>query len=82
MDFFAAINLGLRLMETTSTFTSMNTVYDDEIPQECTQYTFRSDPYWECFIRRARGWSWNHFVGTNQMGPVTDNMAVVDSKLK
>ncbi|KAJ6644321.1 Glucose dehydrogenase [FAD, quinone] [Pseudolycoriella hygida] len=75
------IQLGLRIMETTTPFRKMNVEYTETPPERCRSVPFRSQEYWRCYVSQ-RGYSWLHIVGTCSMGRKTDPMAVVDSKLR
>lgn len=47
----------------------------------CKKLKFRSDEYWECFVRHYSV-SIYHYSGTIAMGPRGDPKAVVDSELR
>ncbi len=47
----------------------------------CRALPFRSDPYWECFVRHYSV-SIYHYSGTTAMGPRDSPHAVVDSELR
>ncbi|XP_045159508.2 glucose dehydrogenase [FAD, quinone]-like isoform X2 [Mercenaria mercenaria] len=47
----------------------------------CSQHEFRSDAYWECFVRHLAVTVYHHSC-TCKMGADNDPTAVVDSKLK
>ncbi|CAG9770881.1 unnamed protein product [Ceutorhynchus assimilis] len=47
----------------------------------CETFTFGSDQYWECAMRRQTGPE-NHQAGSCKMGPKDDVMAVVDPQLR
>lgn len=81
MLIFAAIKLGLKIMEETKHFKAMNVTYTHDSPDACMKIAPRSDEYWRCHIRE-RGWSWLHVTGTCKMGKFSDPMSVVDSKLR
>lgn len=48
---------------------------------ECDVHAYQSDDYWRCYISFVSTTVF-HPVGTNKMGPMTDNAAVVDSRLR
>lgn len=48
---------------------------------KCNEYEFRSDDYWDCYIRHTTSTIY-HPVGTTKMGPDSDKTAVLDSRLK
>ncbi|XP_054004391.1 glucose dehydrogenase [FAD, quinone]-like isoform X1 [Hylaeus anthracinus] len=48
---------------------------------ECSSFEYLSDDYWRCFARHYTMTIY-HPSGTCKMGPVSDSMAVVDSRLK
>lgn len=68
-------------MENTTPFQNMGVAYTETPPDNCRGLVFRSHEYWECYVKQ-RGYSWLHIVGTCSMGPVTDPLTVVDSKLR
>ncbi|XP_066149017.1 glucose dehydrogenase [FAD, quinone] [Euwallacea fornicatus] len=47
----------------------------------CETFTFGSDNYWECAIRRQTGPE-NHQAGSCKMGPKEDPLSVVDPQLR
>lgn len=47
----------------------------------CEEFTLDSDEYWECALRTMALTIW-HYAGTAKMGPESDPMAVVDSRLR
>lgn len=75
------IQLGLRIMESTTPFQKMRVEYTEAPPDKCRSLAFRSHQYWQCYVKQ-RGYSWLHIVGTCSMGSDTDPLAVVDSKLR
>lgn len=75
------IELGLRIMENTTSFQKMNVEYTEAPPEQCLSLPFRSQEYWQCYVKQ-RGYSWLHIVGTCSMGPITDPLTVVDSKFR
>lgn len=68
-------------METATPFRKMGVQLTDTSPQKCGNLVFRSRDYWRCYIQQ-RGQVVLHLTGTCSMGPKTDPMAVVDSKLR
>lgn len=68
-------------MENTTSFQKMSVEYTETPPEKCRSLVFRSYEYWQCYIQQ-RGYSWLHIVGTCSMGPDSDPLAVVDSKLR
>ncbi|KAG4075742.1 hypothetical protein HA402_003568 [Bradysia odoriphaga] len=75
------IELGLRIMENTTSFQKMSVEYTEASPERCRSFAFRSQAYWKCYVKQ-RGYSWLHIVGTCSMGLGTDPLAVVDSSLR
>jgi choline dehydrogenase len=69
----------LQIMENTTAFRNMNTVYLENSPAACSTFVPRSVEYWKCYITQ-RAFSWNHISGTTKMGLITDPLAVVDSR--
>lgn len=47
----------------------------------CEMFAPESDEFWACYFARFASASW-HFTGSNKMGPHTDPMRVVDSRLR
>lgn len=75
------IQVGLRIMENTTSFQKMNVEYTESSPARCRTLPFRSQEYWKCYVKQ-RGYSWLHIVGTCSMGSDTDALSVVDSRLR
>lgn len=48
---------------------------------ECDEYVYQSDDYWRCYISYMTATVY-HPIGTNKMGPASDEAAVVDPRLK
>ncbi|XP_023318416.1 glucose dehydrogenase [FAD, quinone]-like [Trichogramma pretiosum] len=48
---------------------------------ECADFPFKSDEYWTCAIRQETRTE-NHQAGSCKMGPATDEMSVVDPRLR
>jgi choline dehydrogenase len=55
-------------------------IHDYPIPG-CDQLEFGSDDYWRCVIRHFATGIW-HLSGTCKMGPISDQGAVVDQRLR
>ena len=75
---------GLRIWEKyiqTPTMQSIGANFDDVNQKFCSKYEFRSDAYWECFIRHIAT-TGNHPVGTCKMGGIDEVTAVVGPELK
>lgn len=49
--------------------------------QDCSQWEYDSDAYWECAMRQV-GTTCYHITGTCKMGPAEDPNAVVDPELR
>ena len=47
----------------------------------CEDYSFGTDDYWRCVVKHSYSGG-SHQIGTFKMGPLSDEMAVVDSKLR
>lgn len=75
------IKLAMQIVQNTTTFQEMETVYDDTGPEECSHLVFQSDEYWQCFIKE-RSWSYQHYTGTCKMSRDDDPMGVVGSNLR
>jgi len=69
------IQRALHLAENTTIFQKLGTIYHSKSFPGCEKHWFRSDPYWECYLRHYSV-SMNDFVGTTAMG------AVIDSQFK
>jgi len=65
----------------TVAMSKINTTIHNIPPPGCEGYAFLSDEYWEC---QARHYTMTiyHPVGTCKMGPVDDEYAVVDERLR
>lgn len=74
------VKLALQIADTAS-FAKFGTRFHDTPFRGCEQFPFKSDPYFECCIRRFTS-SLQHQVGTCRMGPASDSGAVVDSRLR
>ena len=48
---------------------------------ECSDFEFKSDEYWNCAIHHETRTE-NHQAGSCKMGPISDPMAVVDTRLR
>lgn len=70
-------------MENTDSFKKINATYAESPDEGCTNFEYRSDAYWKCYIEQNTI-SWIHMVGTCRMGPDSDtsNESVVDSKFR
>ncbi|CAG7654424.1 unnamed protein product, partial [Allacma fusca] len=76
------IKFSLKLVENTTTFQRLNARHPPDIAFGCEEYEFRSDAYWECYIRTF-SFTLYHPTGTCRMGKgPEDSGAVVDSKLR
>ena len=65
----------------TQAFRSLGVRIEDTQISSCSQYKFRSDAYWDCFIRHIATTSY-HPCCTVKMGATSDPTAVVSSKLR
>ncbi|XP_017788629.1 PREDICTED: glucose dehydrogenase [FAD, quinone]-like [Habropoda laboriosa] len=74
------INIALSLANTTA-MSKHNMTLSHTPLQQCSQYRFLSDDYWNCVIRQDTGPE-NHQAGSCKMGPASDPMAVVDHQLR
>jgi choline dehydrogenase-like flavoprotein len=76
------IKTALYMAENTTTFGELlGARFTEEVLPGCEGVPFRSDEYWECYIRRYTV-TLHHACGTASMGKSTSPHAVVDSKLK
>ncbi|XP_001604417.2 glucose dehydrogenase [FAD, quinone]-like [Nasonia vitripennis] len=48
---------------------------------ECSDFKFKSDEYWACAIHQETRTE-NHQAGSCKMGPISDSMAVVDTRFR
>ena len=76
----AGIRIWERLAET-ATFKKLGYKVDQSKLSFCAQHDFRSDAYWECYIRHLGITVW-HQCGTCKMGLKTDPTTVVDPQLR
>ena len=79
-DFIAGIRLWEEVIQT-SVMRSLNVSFDQVNVPICSQHKFRSDEFWECFIRHLVRTSY-HPCCTCKMGAKSDPTAVVDSDLR
>ncbi|ODM89499.1 Glucose dehydrogenase [FAD, quinone] [Orchesella cincta] len=84
------VKKSLLLMENTTAFGELGVRFTDVKLPGCEHLEFRTDPYWECFIRRY-SITLHHPVGTAAMGSVVDtdlrvigtkNLRVMDSSIQ
>ncbi|CAG7820916.1 unnamed protein product [Allacma fusca] len=76
-----AIKMNLKLVEETDAFQSVGARLAPTSFPGCEQHLFRSDQYWECYIRHM-SISLHHIVGTAAMGKKGNRNAVVDPQLR
>ena len=79
-DLIGGIRIWEKLMET-STFKNLDVNISDAKISSCSQHKFRSDGYWECFLRHIATTSY-HPCCTVKMGAQSDPTAVLDPKLR
>lgn len=77
---------GIRIIQKLANSTHLRNTYGIEMLKEeygdCqTKYRYDSDEFWNCAIRIYTGPE-NHQAGSCKMGPPSDALAVVDSKLQ
>ncbi|XP_014475855.1 PREDICTED: uncharacterized protein LOC106745092 [Dinoponera quadriceps] len=65
----------------THTMREINARYGQRKIKGCVRYDASSDEYWACYARHLTT-SIYHPVGTCKMGPISDNQAVVNARLK
>ncbi|ODM99988.1 Glucose dehydrogenase [FAD, quinone] [Orchesella cincta] len=75
------IHRALYLAENTTTFQALETTYSHKCFPGCENVPFRSEAYWECYIRSFSIANGDH-VGTCAMGKVGSPYAVVDPELR
>ena len=78
--FIRAIRIVERLIQT-STFRSIGTDFTYTKMAACSEHEFRSDAYWECFIR-YNALTIYHPTSTCKMGSTDDPSTVVDPELR
>ena len=69
-----------KIMQTPA-FQSLGVKFEDTKISSCSGHQFRSDAYWECFIRHIATTSY-HPCCTVKMGAVSNPSAVVDPRLR
>lgn len=79
-DLKAGLKLWEKFIETPS-MQKLNVRVDQAKLSHCSQHNFRSDEYWECYIRHMAVTGY-HPCCTARMGPVADPSSVVDLKLQ
>lgn len=75
------VKMAVELVEGTSKFQSVGGQFTSEVLPGCEKFKFRSDEYFECYVRQFTV-SLQNPVGTCTMGPPHSPHAVVDSQLK
>lgn len=79
-NFIGGIRLWERFMQT-KTMKELGVDMNQMKLSFCSQHKFRSDDYWECFVRHLAITVYHH-SSTCKMGADEDETAVVDSKLR
>jgi len=69
------------LAENTTTFQKLGAKFTDSILPGCENVPFRTDAYWECYLRTFSV-TLHHIVGTCAMGRSSSPDAVVDTELR
>ncbi|XP_060603817.1 glucose dehydrogenase [FAD, quinone]-like [Ruditapes philippinarum] len=75
---------GIRIWEkltTTKAFQDLGVNINQIQKKFCSQHKYRSDEYWECFVRHSALTEYHH-SGTCKMGAANNPTAVVDPELK
>ena len=75
---------GIRIVEKlieTKAYSSIGVSFNSTKLEVCSEHKFRSDAYWECYIRYIAVTVY-HPTSTCKMGDVKDSSTVVDPKLK
>jgi len=76
------IKIVLATMENTTAFQKYGTKFTGMKHPSCSQFTFRSDGYWRCFVHQV-GTTLNHAIGPCRMGlGQGDPDAVLSSKFR
>ncbi|ODN03058.1 Glucose dehydrogenase [FAD, quinone] [Orchesella cincta] len=76
----AGVKRAIDIVENTTTFQKLGAHFTTEVFPGCEDVEFRSDAYWECYIRQFTV-SLHHIVGTCSMAKSPEN-GVVDTKLR
>ena len=80
LEMIRGVRLWEKLMQT-PTFQSLGAKFEDTKISPCSEHQFRSDAYWDCFIRHIATTSY-HPCCTVKMGAVSNPSAVVDQELR
>ncbi|ODM94362.1 Glucose dehydrogenase [FAD, quinone] [Orchesella cincta] len=75
------VKMAVNLVENTTVFQSLGARFTGAVFPGCENVIFRSDAYWECFIRQY-SLTLHHIVGPCSMGRKGSKDAVVDTELK
>lgn len=75
------VKMAIKLVENTTSFQSIGARFTDSVFPGCENVEFKSDAYWECFIR-SYSLTLHHIVGPCSMGRKDSKDAVVDTELK
>ncbi|KOX78881.1 Glucose dehydrogenase [acceptor], partial [Melipona quadrifasciata] len=71
----------IQQLSNTQTMKELGLTYVEEHVEQCIDFEYDSDDFWSCIIR----WKTrpeNHQTGSNKMGPRTNPMAVVSTRLE
>ena len=71
----------LDLVEKTEAFKSIGAELTPTVFPSCKEFEYRSDAYWECYIKQYTLSVW-HPSSTCRMGKPNEPTSVVDSRLK
>ena len=78
---YSGVKKAIYLAENTTVFQKIGTKFTTSVLPGCENVPFRSDAYWECYIR-TYSVTLHHIVGTCAMGKNDSKNAVVDSQLR
>ena len=79
-DFIGGIRHWEKFIDT-PTMKGLGASFDQSKLSFCSQHEFRSDAYWECYVRHLAVTVYHH-CGTCKMGAVDDPSTVVDPELR
>ena len=79
-ELISGVRIWEKIMQT-STFKSLGVTLDQAKISFCSQHVFRTDAYWECFLRHVATTSY-HPCCTVKMGAISDPTSVLDPQLR
>ncbi|XP_041354282.1 glucose dehydrogenase [FAD, quinone]-like [Gigantopelta aegis] len=79
-DIYRGVRIFQKLLKTKA-FRDIGARLDTTRVPTCSQYTYDSDEYWQCYVRSFTTTAFHH-TGTCRMGAITDPSTVVDPQLR